>query len=82
MAIVAGLSILLGFHGKVGAWLLMLFLVPVTFMLHNFWAVKDPVAQGMQMAMFLKNISRLGGTLFHASRNWPVEPRFPPGPAR
>jgi hypothetical protein len=69
-------------YGAQLAWLLVLFLVPVTFMLHNFWAVKDPAAQGMQMAMFLKNFSMLGGTLFHASRNWPVEPRFPPGPAR
>jgi putative oxidoreductase len=64
MAIVGGLSILLGFHGKLGAWLLVLFLVPVTFTLHNFWAVKDPMMQQIQMAMFLKNISMLGSALF------------------
>jgi putative oxidoreductase len=33
-------------------------------MMHNFWAVKDPMAQGIQMAMFLKNISMLGAALF------------------
>jgi putative oxidoreductase len=66
IAVVGGLSILLGFHGKVGAWLLVLFLVPVTFMLHNFWAVKDPMMQQVQMAMFLKNISLLGSALFFA----------------
>ena len=64
IAVVGGLSILLGFHGKVGAWLLVLFLVPVTFMMHNFWAVKDPMMQQFQMAMFLKNISMLGAALF------------------
>jgi len=64
IAIVGGLSILLGFHGKVGAWLLVLFLVPVTFMMPNFWAVKDPMMQQFQMAMFLKNISMLGAALF------------------
>ena len=64
IAIVGGLSILLGFHGKVGAWLLVLFLVPVTFMMHNFWAVKDPMMQQFQMAMFLKNISMLGAAVF------------------
>ena len=64
IAIVGGLSILLGFHGKVGAWLPVLFLVPVTFMMHNFWAVKDPMMQQFQMAMFLKNISMLGAALF------------------
>jgi putative oxidoreductase len=64
MAIVGGLSVLLGFHGKLGAWLLVLFLVPVTFTMHNFWAVKDPMMQQIQMAMFLKNISMLGSALF------------------
>jgi len=64
MAIVGGLSILLGFHGKLGAWLLVLFLVPVTFAMHNFWAVKDPMMQQIQMAMFLKNFSMLGAALF------------------
>jgi putative oxidoreductase len=64
MAIVGGLSVLLGFHGKVGAWLLVLFLVPVTLTMHNFWAEKDPMMQQIQMAMFLKNISMLGSALF------------------
>jgi putative oxidoreductase len=64
MAIVGGLSLLLGFHGKLGAWLLVLFLVPVTLTMHNFWAVKDPMMQQIQMAMFLKNISMLGSALF------------------
>ena len=64
VAIVGGLSILLGFHGKLGAWLLVLFLVPVTLTMHNFWAVKDPMLQQIQMAMFLKNISMLGSALF------------------
>ena len=64
MAILGGLSILLGFHGKLGAWLLVIFLVPVTFTMHDFWAVKDPMMQQIQMAMFLKNISMLGSALF------------------
>ena len=66
MAIVGGLSILLGFHGKLGAWLLVLFLLPVTLTMHNFWAVKDPMMQQIQMAMFLKNFSMLGAALFFA----------------
>jgi putative oxidoreductase len=64
MAILGGLSILLGFPEKLGAWLLVRFLVPVTFTMHNFWAVKDPMMQQIQMAMFLKNISMLGSALF------------------
>jgi putative oxidoreductase len=63
LALVGGLSILFGYRAKVGAWLLVLFLVPVTLMMHNFWAVKDPMVAQMQMAMFMKNVSMLGGAL-------------------
>jgi putative oxidoreductase len=57
------LSVLLGYRAKIGAWLLVLFLVPVTLMLHNFWTVKDPMIAQMQMTMFLKNVTMLGGAL-------------------
>ena|SRR5690348_751458 len=62
IAIVGGLSILLGYRGKIGAWLIVLFLIGVTPM-HNFWAVKDPMMAQIQMIMFMKNISMLGGAL-------------------
>lgn len=62
IAIVGGLSILLGYRAKVGAWLIALFLVGVTPM-HNFWAVHDPMMAQIQMIMFMKNISMLGGAL-------------------
>jgi putative oxidoreductase len=63
LALAGGLSILLGYRAKIGAWLVVLFLVPVTLMMHNFWAVKDPLMAQMQMAMFLKNVTMLGGAL-------------------
>lgn len=63
IAFVGGLSILLGYRAKVGAWLIVLFLVAVTPMLHKFWAVTDPMMQQMQMAMFFKNASMLGAAL-------------------
>jgi putative oxidoreductase len=62
IAVAGGLSILLGYRAKIGAWLIALFLVGVT-PLHNFWAVHDPMLAQMQMAMFMKNISMLGGAL-------------------
>ena len=37
MALVGGLSILLGFKAKLGAWLIVLFLIPVTLTMHKFW---------------------------------------------
>src|SRR5258706_16336068 len=35
VAIAGGLSILLGYRAKIGAWLIVLFLIPVTLMLHK-----------------------------------------------
>jgi putative oxidoreductase len=63
LALAGGLSVLLGYRTKVGAWLLVLFLIPVTLMMHNFWAAKDPMTAQMQMAMFLKNVTMVGGAL-------------------
>jgi putative oxidoreductase len=62
IAIIGGLSILFGFKAKWGAWLIVLFLIPVTLSMHNFWSITDPEEHQMQMIMFMKNISMLGGT--------------------
>jgi putative oxidoreductase len=63
LAVVGALSVLLGYRARIGAWLLILFLVPVTFMMHNFWTIADPMMQQMQMAMFMKNVALIGGAL-------------------
>jgi putative oxidoreductase len=63
LAAAGGLSILLGYRAKLGAWLIVLFLVPVTLMLHRFWGVPDPMMAQMQQVMFMKNVSMLGGAL-------------------
>ena len=66
IAIAGGLSVALGYQAKLGAWLLVLFLVPVTLAMHNFWTVTDPMMRGMQMALFMKNVSMLGAALLIA----------------
>src|SRR3979409_1223699 len=63
IATLGGLSITLGYKAKIGAWLIVLFLVPVTFKMHAFWAVTAPMMRGMQIAMFMKNVSMLGASL-------------------
>jgi putative oxidoreductase len=63
LALAGGLSILLGYRARIGAWLIVLFLVGVTPMMHNFWTVTDPMMYQMQMVMFMKNVSMLGGAL-------------------
>ena len=63
IAILGGLSVAFGYKARLGAWLLVLFLVPVTFMMHNFWAESDPMAAMMQQSMFMKNIAIMGAAL-------------------
>src|SRR5258708_7953787 len=57
VALTGGLSILLGYRAKIGAWLIVLFLVPVTLMMHKFWGIRDPQAAQVQMINFMKNLS-------------------------
>ncbi len=66
IAIAGGLSILLGFKARYGAWLLVLFLVPVTIMMHRFWGLTDPMAAMAQQINFMKNLSMLGAALLIA----------------
>jgi putative oxidoreductase len=78
IAILGGLSILLGFRAKIGAWLIILFLVCVTPMLHNFWTVPDPMMRQMQMIMFMKNLSMFGAALLitqFGSGPWSLDSR-------
>jgi putative oxidoreductase len=63
IAFLGGLSILLGYRARIGAWLVVLFLAGVTPMMHNFWATTDPMMHQIQLVMFLKNVSMLGGAL-------------------
>ncbi|MFT5523777.1 MAG: putative oxidoreductase [Pirellulaceae bacterium] len=76
--LVAGsLSIILGFKARVGASLLLVFLLLATYFFHDFWtqpadamwvlssneAVKMPVQQ-IEMISFMKNLALMGAMLF------------------
>jgi putative oxidoreductase len=64
MALLGGLMVAVGFKTRIGAWMLVLFLIPVTVMMHNFWAMTDPMMVQMHQGMFMKNLSMLGAALF------------------
>jgi putative oxidoreductase len=66
VALAGGLSVLLGYRARAGAWLLVLFLVPVTLTMHNFWSVADAQEAMMQRINFMKNLSMLGAALIVA----------------
>lgn len=73
MLILGGLSILLGADPVVGIVLLVIFLIPVSFMMHNFWKVQDPQMKMGEKANFLKNMALLGAILMFLMipRPWP-----------
>ena len=60
MILLGGLSILFGYKAKLGALLIIIFLIPVTPMMHNFWAVTDPRMHEVHEVNFLKNLAMLG----------------------
>jgi uncharacterized membrane protein YphA (DoxX/SURF4 family) len=58
--LLGGASLLLGYHPTIGAALLVVFLLGVSFSIHNFWAAQDPQAKMAEMTNFLKNMALLG----------------------
>lgn len=60
LLLIGGLSFLTGLYPTIGIAALVLFLVPTTFMMHNFWAVQDPQMKMVEMVNFNKNLALLG----------------------
>jgi len=60
------LMIIAGFKARLAALALFLWMIPVTFIFHNFWAM--PADQAMiQQIMFMKNLSIMGAMLYIAA---------------
>jgi len=59
----AALMLILGYKARLGGTALLLWMIPVTFIFHNFWAM--PADQQMiQQIMFMKNLGLMGGMLY------------------
>src|SRR5512138_1642013 len=73
LLLVAGLSFLLGVFPRVGVAAIVLFLVPVTLIMHAFWADHDPMRRQADVINFSKNIGLLGSSLMFLAvpRPWP-----------
>lgn len=53
--IAGGLSLIAGYKARIGAVLLLIFLIPATLVFHN------PIADPSQMTQFMKNLAIIGG---------------------
>lgn len=63
LLLAGGLGVLLGVYVDFAILALALFLIPVTFKMHNFWADTDPNVKMSNKVNFLKNLALLGGAL-------------------
>jgi putative oxidoreductase len=60
--LIGGLTLLLGWQARLSAWLLFVYLIPTTGIMHNFWAYTGEEQQ-VQLVNFLKNLAIMGGLL-------------------
>jgi putative oxidoreductase len=66
MLIAGGAGILLGIspaYTQASAVILIAFMVPTTFMMHNFWKEKDAQAKSNEQIAFMKNVALIGALL-------------------
>jgi len=60
---IGGISVLLGAYARVGAALLVIFLIPTAIVMHNYWTLSDPVAKANDQAHFFKDLALAGAAL-------------------
>lgn len=66
IGLLGAFSIILGYKARIGAWLLIIFLIPPTFVMHPFWEVREGqfvLLQTLQTYCFIKNMSLIGACL-------------------
>jgi len=62
LLLVGGIMVLLGYRSTLGAVMLLMYWVPITFMVHDFWnQPKDQMR--LQSILFMKDIAIIGGLL-------------------
>ena len=62
----AGLLLVVGWKARWAAFVLFLFIIPVSLTFHNFWTMEGAPA-AMNKIQFLKNVSIMGGMLLVAA---------------
>ena len=74
LVLLGGLGILTGYQPTLGVICIVLFLVPVTLMMHNYWNDTDAQAKMMNKVNFQKNVALLGAALMiqMVQEPWPL----------
>ena len=72
LLVLAGFCFLTGWRPALGVAAIVVFLIPVTFTMHAFWAEKTAQMKQMQMINFMKNMGLLGSALMFLGIPRPV----------
>ena len=74
LIIAGGLSVLTGFHPRYGLAAIILFLVPVSLMMHTFWSDTDPMMKMNNHINFEKNFAMAGAAMIMMliPQPWPI----------
>jgi uncharacterized membrane protein YphA (DoxX/SURF4 family) len=78
LIVLGGLSVLLGLRPTWGVLLLTVFLLPTSFLMHNYWAATDPAVRQHDLNSFKKNIALLGAAWMFVliPQPWPLSLRW------
>jgi len=78
LIIVGGALVIVGAHITIAVACLALFLIPVTYLIHDFWTEKDMMGRINQRVNFQKNVALLGAALIllMIPRPWPLSLNF------
>ena len=73
MILFGGLSFIFGFYPKIGVLLVSVFLLVISFSIHNFWALSGDDRM-LQQINFMKNMALLGACLMFLAipEPWPL----------
>lgn len=66
--IAGSISILIGYRARIGATLLLVFLLLATYWFHDFWTFEDAQAKQMQTIAFMKNLALMGAMIMIIAR--------------
>ena len=67
LQITLGLAIIVGFKGKIAAFILAGLTLVISIYMHNFWAMEEGLARTHEMQNFIKNMAIMGGLLVVSS---------------
>jgi putative oxidoreductase len=65
--VIASFCLAFGIRAKLAAALLLVYLIPVTYIFHPFWLAQDPAIKEATLIEFLKNLAIFGGLLLYVT---------------